>query len=44
MAKDIQILSWNVNGLLRKISDPDFLNSVTDNDLIFLHKKMLTLI
>lgn len=40
--KDIRILSWNIHGLARKINDPDFINIVTDYDLVFLSETWLS--
>ena len=39
--KEINILFWNVNGLGRKVSDIDFINTIKDYDLIFFSETWL---
>ena len=36
------MISWNINGLKRKISDQDFLSYIADYDLIFLNETWLS--
>lgn len=36
------MISWNINGLKRKITDEDFLSHIADYDLIFLNETWLS--
>lgn len=38
----MKVISWNINGLKRKITDEDFLSYIADYDLIFLNETWLS--
>ena len=38
----LKVLSWNVNGLLRKLSDPDFVEYIQNFQIIFMFETWLT--
>ena len=40
--QDIHLLSWNINGLTRKLADPDFISLINNYDLIFLTETWLS--
>ena len=38
----MKLVSWNVNGLTRKLADPDFLDVLSEFDIIFLQETWLS--